>query len=371
MSVQAIAAVFQLDLPPLSKWVLVCLADNADNFGGNIFPTITTLSQKSSIPERTLQRHLKALVESRVLEVVRVAQRPTKDKRGRGTEYRLSFMTNPMASAPRPNYQSCPAKLRLEVIEAFQETCSYCGRKGSDKDPDGRSWHVDRIIPGSRGGGYSPENIALSCARCNISKGASVAPVPAPDLGAKRVEMGATEFDTGAKDPSMGATAMAHDPSVEPSNEPSVEPPPEFQVFNFWKEHLDHPRAMFDDKRRKAVKARLRDGYSVADLISAVRGCKLTPHNMGDNERQEIYDDIELICRDTSRVERFMARAEIGVNGNGTKPKTASQRNLANLAGGLALFQGQSGEDHSQEPAGLLPSDAGTNRESPDGRRMD
>ena len=349
MSIQAVAAVFQLDLPPLSKWVLVCLADNADSFGGNIFPTITTLSQKSGIPERTLQRHLRALVESKVLEVVRAAQRPTKDKRGRGTEYRLSFMTNPIASAPRPNYQSCPPKLRIEVIEAYQETCSYCGRKGNAKDPDGRSWHIDRIIPGSRGGGYSPENITLSCATCNISKGAGMAPVPVPDLGAKRIEMGAKELDTGARRPSTGAAAMAPDPSIEPLEEPPVEP--SMRVFGFWKEHLAHPRAHFDDKRRKAVSARLRDGYSADDLILAVRGCRLSPHNMGDNDRQEIYDDLELICRDTSHVERFIARAEVGTNGNGNgRPKTQSERNVANIQSAMDIIRSRTRQDNSQEP---------------------
>ncbi len=359
MSIHAIAAVFQLDLPPIQKWILTCLADNADNFGGNIFPTITTLSQKSSIPERTLQRHLKELVESGVLEVVRLAQRPTRDKRGRGTEYRLSFMTNPMASAPRPNYQSCPPKLRLEVIDAYQQTCSYCGRKGDAHDPDGRSWHIDRIIPGSRGGSYSPENIALSCATCNIRKGANLAPVPVSDLGAKRTEMGAKEFDTGAKDAPMGATATAPDPLEEPLEEPLVKPPPDVEVFDFWKEFFGHPRAFFDEKRRKAVKARLREGYSVDDLILAVRGCKLTPHNMGQNDRQEIYDDIELICRDTSHVERFISRAEMGANGNGfSKPRTASERNVANIKECLDIIRASSGESDSAESECYVPSRA-------------
>lgn len=221
------AAVFKLDLPPMSKWVLMCLADNADNFGGNIFPTITTLSQKSSVPERTLQRQLKKLVQEGVIEVVRLAQRPTATKPGRGTEYRLAFMTKPFANAPPPNYKACPKKLRDEVIIAFAQMCAYCGRQGTDRDPDGAAWEVDRVIPGSRGGSYTPENVALSCSRCNSSKGAKMAPVDTPCLGAKRVEMGAIEIGTGAISASMGATAMSPDPSLEPPvtvKEPSAHP---------------------------------------------------------------------------------------------------------------------------------------------------
>lgn len=217
MSIHAIDACFRLDLEPIRKWILVCLADNADHYGGSIFPTIASLSQKTGIPERTLQRHLKNLLTDAYIEVVRGPVRPRDGKPGRGTEYKLSFMTGSFPSAPKPNYSKCPAKLREEVIEIFNRTCSYCFTVGDDLNgPDGRPWHIDRLLPGRRGGAYSPENITLSCGTCNISKGAKLAPEGVMDLGAKRAEMGAKEFDT-------GATATAPDPSKEPSDkkEPS------------------------------------------------------------------------------------------------------------------------------------------------------
>jgi len=99
----------------------------------------------------------------------------------------------------------------------------------------------------------------------------------------------------------------------------------DLQVFRFWQEHLNHPKAVFDSKRRKAVNARLREGHSVDDLITAVRGCKLSPHHMGQNEQQAVYDDLELICRDTTHVERFIARAE-SPNGNGYQPSSKASR---------------------------------------------
>lgn len=180
----------------------------------------------------------------------------------------------------------------------------------------------------------------------------------------KRATFDAQRATSGAET----VTPMSPDPLVEPSEEPLVEPPAELRVFQFWQEHLDHPKAHFDDKRRKAVAARLRAGYSVDDLILAVRGCKLTPHNMGDNERNTVFDDIELICRDTSHVERFIARAELGENGNGHKPKTASERNVANLKASLARFQGRGGPDNSQEPIGVLATSTDAGRERVDGR---
>lgn len=80
------------------------------------------------------------------------------------------------------------------------------------------------------------------------------------------------------------------------------------RVFGFWQTHFKHPKAVFDSKRRGAVEARLRDGYTEEQLTMAVKGCRLTPYNMGKNDRQQVYDDIELICRDATHVDRFIAR---------------------------------------------------------------
>lgn len=85
------------------------------------------------------------------------------------------------------------------------------------------------------------------------------------------------------------------------------------QVFRFWQEHLNHHKAKLDEKREKAIKARLKNGYSVDDLMAAVRGCKQTPFNMGKNDRGEVYDDIELICRDAEHVDRFMRNAGVSI----------------------------------------------------------
>lgn len=81
-------------------------------------------------------------------------------------------------------------------------------------------------------------------------------------------------------------------------------------VFEFWRRVMGkNARTAFDSKRRKAVEARLADGYTVDDLRRAIEGCSQTPHNMGQNDRSERYDDLELICRDAAHVDRFRATA--------------------------------------------------------------
>ncbi len=105
------------------------------------------------------------------------------------------------------------------------------------------------------------------------------------------------------------------------SAEPTVvEPPPSEKpdaleaeardVFEHWRDVMDKGRrAVLDSARKTKVVARLRDGYSVAELKQAVDGCRRTPHNMGENEKRQRYDDLELICRDASHVDRFKAAA--------------------------------------------------------------
>jgi 5-methylcytosine-specific restriction endonuclease McrA len=46
--------------------------------------------------------------------------------------------------------------------------CFWCQEKV------GRSYHVDHVMPISRGGSNGPENIVIACASCNLSKGAKM-----------------------------------------------------------------------------------------------------------------------------------------------------------------------------------------------------
>lgn len=93
------------------------------------------------------------------------------------------------------------------------------------------------------------------------------------------------------------------------------------EVWEFYKEHcktrneelgtvhITEPR-VFNDKYRKTVKARLNEGYTVEQLKDAVRGCLLTPHNLGENDNNKPYTNLDLICRDGSQVERFIGNAK-------------------------------------------------------------
>lgn len=65
-----------------------------------------------------------------------------------------------------------------------------------------------------------------------------------------------------------------------------------------------------DGKRAKAVRARLRQGFTVDRLKRAVDGCGRSAWHMGENPQQRRYDDIADICASESSVEKFEAVVE-------------------------------------------------------------
>lgn len=91
-----------------------------------------------------------------------------------------------------------------------------------------------------------------------------------------------------------------------PKTEIATERDPVTEIFDYWKSVMAHPNAKLHDDRRRVVKARLKDGFTVDEIKLAIDGCKLSPHHQGLNDRQTVYDDLELICRKPSQIEKFI-----------------------------------------------------------------
>ena len=79
-------------------------------------------------------------------------------------------------------------------------------------------------------------------------------------------------------------------------------------VFAYWQQVMNHPQAILDNKRSRAIAGRLKEGHSVDKLKLAIDGCKASAWHQGQNDRHQVFDDIELICRDAKRVEAFVSR---------------------------------------------------------------
>lgn len=82
------------------------------------------------------------------------------------------------------------------------------------------------------------------------------------------------------------------------------------EAFNCWVQVMGkNTSTKLNKKREAAVRARLKEGYTIEQIKQAIFGCSKTPHNMGINAQRKRWDDLELICRDGNNVERFMDNA--------------------------------------------------------------
>jgi hypothetical protein len=117
---------------------------------------------------------------------------------------------------------------------------------------------------------------------------------------------------TGAKPKQTESQDEDEDEEVTTLSTSSTDGPPASVavVFGHWKLAMKSPRSKLDEKRRRAIAARLAQGFTVDDLKRAIDGCAGDPFSMGQNDRHTKFNTIGLICRDAEHVERFMEKAQ-------------------------------------------------------------
>lgn len=81
-----------------------------------------------------------------------------------------------------------------------------------------------------------------------------------------------------------------------------------FDLFKYWCDVMGKSisTSKLTPKRDKAIKARLKEGYTTDQIKAAIDGCRKDPFSMGQNDRQKPFNDIELICRNGEKLESFL-----------------------------------------------------------------
>jgi hypothetical protein len=146
---------------PLHRFVALTIADLVSPHNDCIV-SLDHISESTEIPKEDVQEILSSLANTGSLCVT-----PAREA-GR---YEMIFpecedLCNPVHP---PSERQV---FRARIVEAFERKCVHCGREGAELDgPDGRTWTIDRLIPGSIGGTYRLSNVALSCFTCNVQRG--------------------------------------------------------------------------------------------------------------------------------------------------------------------------------------------------------
>ena len=74
------------------------------------------------------------------------------------------------------------------------------------------------------------------------------------------------------------------------------------RVFDHWKKVHGHPQAKLDGKRGRVIREALKV-YTADELCEAISGYRNSPHHMGQNDRNTVYDGIELLLRDAKHID--------------------------------------------------------------------
>jgi hypothetical protein len=99
------------------------------------------------------------------------------------------------------------------------------------------------------------------------------------------------------------------------------------EVFAYWQKVMDSPRSQLDEKRRKAIKGALKL-YEPRQVCEAILGCSRSAWHMGENDRRQKFNGLDLILRDADHIDRFTELASKRATG----AESIEQRNARILA---------------------------------------
>jgi hypothetical protein len=100
------------------------------------------------------------------------------------------------------------------------------------------------------------------------------------------------------------------------------------QIFGAWVVATGRTgRTQLTAKRERLIRARLKEGYEVGDLLDAVRGWRHSRFHCGENDSGTVFNDLGLLLRDGEHVEKFRELERAG-----PQPAPAYAPELAQIA---------------------------------------
>jgi hypothetical protein len=216
--------------------------------------------------------------------------------------YREPFKMRSKRESTPPN--TSPMQGALKGHTSPIEADSSSSSSSSNRTPKG----VNPSVKPARGikGASKPlrnghAHRKADAADATASGGSSVSNPPAEPAGNGDSERADTTEAGGKTGSAAGATDAGDGDDDDAADGETVA-----GVFAYWQKLMRSPRSKLDEKRRRVIRKALGMGYTPHELCQAIRGCAKTPHNMGVNDRNQVFNGIDLIFRNADQIDRFI-----------------------------------------------------------------
>lgn len=234
----------------MERFVLLAIADAADDEGGNAFPSMSKLVDKTGLSERTVRRAIRSCEQRGELHT-------EQEKRaGRVVGNRYDF---PSYATGQSDRRSCSPPVSV--------TGSTTGQRGP-------GWGQS-----DRGGG-----VTVTALDNRPLEPSNTRPRVSPPSGEETCRVVQPSIDG---DPTDGASGEVG------------------EVWDAYRSSTNRQgRYVLTTKRKRLILQALRD-YPLDDVLDAVRGWEASPFHRGENDRGHPFNDLELLLRDAEHIEKF------------------------------------------------------------------
>lgn len=161
MTIEATSYVLNCGInDPVEKLAFLALADNADQDGFAIVNYARVADWACCQDEGEAADVLNGLVEKGFITIENWGVGPI------ATFNALAAKRAALEPNKYPNRETVPPKVRQRVYRRDGYSCHYC-----DIETDDDTRTLDHIVPVSKGGEHTEENLVVACRSCNSKKG--------------------------------------------------------------------------------------------------------------------------------------------------------------------------------------------------------
>lgn len=146
------------------------------------------------------------------------------------------------------------------------------------------------------------------------------------------------------EDQSRAIALVGQEPDPSPEKLDPVQ-----EVFDYWRKRMNSPGSALDKTRRGLIEKALKN-YTPREVCEAIRGCSLTPHNMGINDRNEKYNGLNVILRGADNIDRFIRTAHAKPNGHAVGVDQTDAERLADVQAALDRMNGAESGNLADDP---------------------